>query len=146
MMPPAPGSHGTLLFDGKCGMCSATEGRWRAWLQRHGFQTGFLQDDALANSLPATLRHNPRGLLLLTPTGQTLVGVDALAEFGMVVKFCLKTRPLRQWEIKRELLRRIKKRFDELGIEIPYPHHTLYMRNQEDIPTDALRPLVRKAA
>ncbi|MGN6628104.1 MAG: thiol-disulfide oxidoreductase DCC family protein [Tepidisphaeraceae bacterium] len=79
MMPPTPGSHGTLLFDGNCGMCSATESRWRTWLQRHGFQTGFLQDDAFTNFLPASLGDNPRGLLLLTPTGQTLVGVDALA-------------------------------------------------------------------
>jgi small conductance mechanosensitive channel len=91
------------------------------------------------------MRQDPNYGLMILEDPQML-GVDALAEFGMVVKFCLKTRPLRQWEIKRELLRRIKKRFDELGIEIPYPHQTLYMRSGDDIPSDALRPFVRKAA
>jgi small conductance mechanosensitive channel len=32
----------------------------------------------------------------------------------------------------RELRRRIKNRFDELGIEIPYPHRTVYWRTGKD--------------
>ena len=55
-----------------------------------------------------------------------MLGVDELANSGVVIKFLLKTRPLKQWPIKRELLRRIKNRFDELGIEIPFPHQTVY--------------------
>lgn len=35
-------------------------------------------------------------------------------------------KPIKQWSIGREFNRRIKKRFDELGIEIPFPHVTLY--------------------
>jgi small-conductance mechanosensitive channel len=31
--------------------------------------------------------------------------------------------------VKRELLRRIKNRFDKLGIEIPYPHRTVFHRD-----------------
>ena len=38
----------------------------------------------------------------------------------------LKTLPLKQWAVGREFNRRMKKRFDELGIEIPFPHLTLY--------------------
>ncbi len=38
----------------------------------------------------------------------------------------IKTRPLKQWEVGRELRRRIKNRFDELGIEIPFPHMSVY--------------------
>jgi small conductance mechanosensitive channel len=37
-----------------------------------------------------------------------------------------KTRPGEQWGIRREFLRRIKLKFDELGIEIPFPHQTIY--------------------
>lgn len=36
------------------------------------------------------------------------------------------TLPLKQWEVGRELRRRIKKRFDEEGIEIPFPHVRIY--------------------
>jgi small conductance mechanosensitive channel len=34
---------------------------------------------------------------------------------------------LHEWAIGREFNRRFKKAFDEKGIEIPYPHLTLYM-------------------
>ncbi len=60
-----------------------------------------------------------------------MLGVDELADSGVVIKFLLKTRPLKQWPIKRELLRRIKNRFDELGIEIPFPHRTVYHKFPE---------------
>jgi small-conductance mechanosensitive channel len=57
-----------------------------------------------------------------------MLGVDNLADSSVVIKFFLKTRPLQQWTVKREMLRRIKNRFDELGIEIPFPHQTVYHR------------------
>src|SRR5215469_12777952 len=57
-----------------------------------------------------------------------MLGLDDLADSSVVIKFFLKTKPLQQWTVKREMLRRIKKRFDELGIEIPFPHQTVYHR------------------
>jgi small-conductance mechanosensitive channel len=57
-----------------------------------------------------------------------MLGVDAFNDSAVVVKFFIKTRPLQQWTVKREMLRRIKKRFDELGIEIPFPQRTVYHR------------------
>lgn len=75
------------------------------------------------------LRRDPdyRGLILEMPE---MLGVDEFANSAVVIKFLIKTRPLKQWTVKRELLRRIKKRFDELGIEIPYPHRTIYHRQE----------------
>jgi small conductance mechanosensitive channel len=71
------------------------------------------------------LRRDPEyGPLILDDP--TMLGVDAFGDSAVTIKFYLKTRPLRQWPVKRELLRRIKNRFDELGIEIPFPHRTLY--------------------
>lgn len=58
-----------------------------------------------------------------------MLGVDDLADSAVVVRMLIKTRPQRQWPVKREMLRRIKNRFDELGIEIPFPHRTVYMRH-----------------
>jgi len=55
-----------------------------------------------------------------------ILGVDALSDSGVIIKVRFKTRPLFQWMIGREFRRRVKNRFDELGIEIPYPHRTLY--------------------
>ncbi|HXU91173.1 MAG TPA: mechanosensitive ion channel family protein, partial [Methylomirabilota bacterium] len=39
----------------------------------------------------------------------------------------LKTAPMRQWDVGREYRRRLKKAFDARGIEIPFPHRSLYM-------------------
>ncbi len=60
-----------------------------------------------------------------------MLGVEALSDSGAVVRFLLKTRPLKQWPVRREMLRRIKNRFDELGIEIPFPRRTVYHRFPE---------------
>lgn len=61
-----------------------------------------------------------------------MLGVDKFAESAIVIKFLIKTWPLKQWIVKREFLRRIKNRFDELGIEIPFPHLTVYHRQTEE--------------
>jgi small conductance mechanosensitive channel len=73
------------------------------------------------------LRRDPEfGPLILEDP--VMLGVDALNESSVQIKFYFKTRPLRQWPVKREMLRRIKNTFDELGIEIPYPHRTIVHR------------------
>ena len=53
-------------------------------------------------------------------------GVDKFADSAVIIKARIKTLPIKQWKVGREINRRIKKRFDEEGIEIPFPHHSLY--------------------
>jgi len=55
-----------------------------------------------------------------------ILGVDQFADSAVIIKARLKTKPIRQWAVGREFNRRMKKRFDERGIEIPFPHTTLY--------------------
>ena len=55
-----------------------------------------------------------------------ILGVDQFADSAVIIKARMKTKPIRQWAIGREFNRRMKKRFDERGIEIPFPHTTLY--------------------
>jgi small conductance mechanosensitive channel len=54
-------------------------------------------------------------------------GVEKFADSAVVLRMMVRTRPLEQWNVMRELRRRIKKTFDHHGIEIPFPHMTLYM-------------------
>ncbi len=56
-----------------------------------------------------------------------ILGVDKFGESEVVIKARLKTIPIQQWMVGREYRRRLKKAFDEKGIEIPFPHRTLYM-------------------
>lgn len=53
-------------------------------------------------------------------------GLDAFADSALIIKGRIKTRPIKQWEVGREFNRRVKARFAELDIEIPFPHRTLY--------------------
>ena len=55
-----------------------------------------------------------------------VLGVDKFADSAVIVKVRIKTMPIRQWVVGREMNRRIKKEFDRLGIEIPFPHLSLY--------------------
>lgn len=55
-----------------------------------------------------------------------VLGVDKFADSAVIVKVRIKTAPIKQWTIGREMNRRIKKEFDRLGIEIPFPHMSLY--------------------
>lgn len=66
-------------------------------------------------------------------------GLDRFADSAVVVKARIKTKPIQQWRVAREFNRRLKKRFDELGIEIPFPHVTLYAGKSKRGETPAFR-------
>jgi len=53
-------------------------------------------------------------------------GVDAFADSAVVIKGRLRTKPIKQWDVGREYRRRLKHAFDAQGIEIPFPHHSIY--------------------
>lgn len=63
--------------------------------------------------------------LILEPL--EVFGVDDFRESEVTIKVRLKTQPIQQWTVGREYRRRIKRAFDAEGIEIPFPHRTLYM-------------------
>ncbi|ALA60272.1 mechanosensitive ion channel family protein [Nitrospira moscoviensis] len=56
-----------------------------------------------------------------------IVGVEHFADSAVNIRIRIKTKPLEQWTVGREYRRRLKKAFDAEGIEIPFPHRTLYM-------------------
>jgi small conductance mechanosensitive channel len=55
-----------------------------------------------------------------------VLGVDQFGDSAVVIKVRIKTLPAKQWQVGREMNRRIKKRFDAEGIEIPFPHRSIY--------------------
>lgn len=76
--------------------------------------------------IDAGLREDPEfGPDILAPI--EILGVDRFADSAVVIKARTTTRPIQQWRVGREFNRRMKQRFDELDIEIPFPHVTLYM-------------------
>jgi len=63
-------------------------------------------------------------------------GIDSLGESAVNVKVLFKTDPLTQWDLARVFRLKVKNEFDRLGIEIPFPHRTVYIRQGDGISLD----------
>jgi small conductance mechanosensitive channel len=61
-----------------------------------------------------------------------IAGVEQWADSAVVVRCRVKVKPLEQWNVRRMFMYRLKKAFDAAGIEIPYPHVTLYAGQGKD--------------
>jgi small conductance mechanosensitive channel len=61
--------------------------------------------------------------VIITPPAS--LRIDSFGESGVEIKILGDVQPIRQWEVMGELRRRLKKRFDEEGIEIPFPHRVM---------------------
>ena len=61
-----------------------------------------------------------------------MAGVDKLDDSAVVIRCRFKVPPLEQWGVRREYLKRLKQAFDAHGIEIPYPHITVYPGQAKD--------------
>lgn len=67
-----------------------------------------------------------------------MAGVDRLGDSAVTIRCRFKVRALEQWGVRREFLKRIKAEFDKRGIEIPYPHLTVYPGQNKDGTAPAL--------
>lgn len=56
-----------------------------------------------------------------------VLGVQDFGDSAVVIRVRFTTQPIQQWPIGREFRRRVKKTFDAKGIEIPFPHTTIYL-------------------
>jgi small conductance mechanosensitive channel len=57
-------------------------------------------------------------------------GIERWDPDGVVIRVVLKTAPLEQWEVAREMRQRIKSRFDAEHIEIPLPQRVVWHRHE----------------
>ena len=73
------------------------------------------------------------------PEPIAILGLDEFADSAVIIKARTRTKPIKQWEIRRELNRGLKRAFDRRGIETPFPHVTLYMGQDKTRVAPALR-------
>ena len=60
-----------------------------------------------------------------------MTGVEMLAADSVNLRVMIKTLPMEQWAVARELRQRIKARFDHEGIEIPFAQRVVWHRDEE---------------
>jgi small conductance mechanosensitive channel len=87
----------------------------------------------------AELQQDPVfGPFILSPI--EVLGVDAFGDWSLTLKLRIKTVPLKQWDVGRELRKRIKKAFDRHKIEMPFPERIVAVREGPSIDEGAGRP------
>ena len=74
-----------------------------------------------------------------------VLGVEKLADSGVLVRARVKTEPAARWNVGRELNRRIKQRFDALGIQIPRPTPMVMVERPETRPEATTPPAATEA-
>jgi small-conductance mechanosensitive channel len=73
-----------------------------------------------------------------------ILGLDEFADSALIIKARTKTKPIKQWRVAREFNRRLKKKFDERNIEIPFPHTTLYFGKDKDDQSAPMNVFIEK--
>lgn len=54
-------------------------------------------------------------------------GIEQFGESAVILRVTVRTAPQERWSVVREMRARVKKAFDEHGIEIPFPHRTIVL-------------------
>ncbi len=100
-----------------------------------------------------TVMHNvARGMRNEAPHAERILedldvaGVDQWGDSAVVIKARFKVVAMQQWAVKREYLRRLKLAFDAHGIEIPYPHMTVYAGQDKAGAAPAMPLALRRVA
>jgi moderate conductance mechanosensitive channel len=71
------------------------------------------------------LKNDPAfGMDILEPI--EVMGLNEFGDSAIIIRARIKTRPIKQWGVGREYRKRLKSKFDEMNIEIPFPHRTIY--------------------
>lgn len=84
---------------------------------------------AILKSIGSELQQDPNFVAdILAPI--EIIGLDKFQEFSVLIKARIKTYPIKQWGVMREFNRRLKARFEQEGIEIPFPYRTLLLADE----------------
>ncbi|UOF91741.1 mechanosensitive ion channel family protein [Fodinisporobacter ferrooxydans] len=73
-----------------------------------------------------------------------VMGVQSFGASEVVIRSTVECNPLMNYSVQREIFKRIKGKFDEVGIEIPYPHQVLITSSAIEKKSDSLTTELEK--
>lgn len=122
-----------IFQNGKINTLSNMTKEWSAMVFDIG--VAYKEDPELVIEIMAQVGHEMEkdpefGPKIIEPI--EVVGVNDFADSAVVIRARLKTIPIEQWTVGREYRKRLKKVFDQKGIEIPFPHTTIYWGEKID--------------
>lgn len=53
--------------------------------------------------------------------GPSILGIEAMADYALVIRVVAETRPSKRWDAERALRERIARRLDQRGVRVPLP-------------------------
>ncbi len=90
------------------------------------YEADFDRALAVMREVGQALRSDPAWAAKLAAEIEVL-GVERLADSAVILRSRIRVvPPIEQWNVRREFLKRLKKAYDERGIEIPFPHLTIH--------------------
>jgi small conductance mechanosensitive channel len=93
----------------------------------------------LLRQIGAAMQADPKyAPFILEPV--EILGVDSFGDWSMVLKMRIKTVPLKQWDVGREFRKRLRRRFEQEGIEVPFPERVVKVREDHDRSRDDDKP------
>jgi small conductance mechanosensitive channel len=92
------------------------------------YDTDLDRATAIINRICREMAEEPTWVPLIIKTPQVL-RVDKLGDSGIDLKVVGDTKPIQQWAVMGEIRKRVKKAFDQEGVEIPWPHTKVYFGN-----------------
>lgn len=75
-----------------------------------------------------------------------IYNIDKFTDSAIVLKVRIKTKPIWQWAVGREFNRLLKRKFDEKGVEIPFPHRTIYFGESKPHKTPEANHILKQRA
>lgn len=122
--------HGAVhvIPNGEIKMVSNLTKKWSRAVLDVSFAYGEDVDSVMETlrQVGATLTQDPEWSALLIDSPEVL-GVESMTDSAVVVRMTAKTLPLKQWDVSRELRRRIKKRLDADRIDVAHPRVTMVL-------------------
>ena len=93
-----------------------------------GYESDLALVEEVANRVGTSLWDDEKWRWQLLEEAPKYIGLTELGDSALVVRVMGKTITGQQWDVERELMKRLKEAFDEAGINIPFPQRDLHLK------------------